>query len=153
MPRVYYDGTMKWEIDKKGLYSALEIAGAGLVIVISAHFIAREVSFLSASSPQQEIVTEILPEPVDDNAFYVDPSGEKPVFLDEKTLAKKREALIWEKRDFLFVDLDAGLVSFYKKGAPRVEFPIAGSPAAGSFFDIPRGFYTIQGKSENHASK
>ena len=148
------DFYMQWEVDKKGIVSTLEIAAAGFIIIFSAHLIAREATLLlTAGDPAAKQTPLPSLAPLDENAFYVEPPGADPVFLDAKALAKKRDALIWDQRDFIAADLDAGRVLLYEKGALRAEFPILGRPEAGGFFDLPAGFYTVQGKSENHISK
>ncbi|MFY9462626.1 MAG: L,D-transpeptidase, partial [Candidatus Sungiibacteriota bacterium] len=148
---------MEVEIDKKGIRSALELCAAGAIIVIAAYFIAGQWdAFFVAPPPIAETPTtlgdtgEILP---DENAFYINPASTTPIFLGVKELEKKQQALIWEKRDFIAVDEDAGTVAFYDKGAARAVFPITSMPSPGSFFDIPAGFYTVQGKAADHAPK
>lgn len=147
---------MEIEIDKKGIRSALELCAAGAIIVIAAQFIVFRADVFFAPPPEAVVPVPladsaaILP---DENAFYISPASTTPIFLGAKALEKKREALVWEKRDFIVVDQDAAKVSFYNKGALRAAYPIAAAPASGGFFDIPRGFYTVQGKAEDHITK
>lgn len=147
--------SMEIEVDKKGIRSALELCAAGAIIVLAAHFIAGQWDGFFASPPQaaQAPLADtagILP---DENAFYINPASTTPIFLDAKALEKKREALAWEKRDFIAVDQDAATITFYKKGASIVVFPVVSIPASGSFFDVPAGFYTVQGKAADHIAK
>lgn len=146
---------MEIEIDKKGIRSALELCAAGAIIAVAAHFIAGQLDGFFAAPPPAAPVSlvdtaEMLP---DENAFYINPASATPIFLDAKALEKKREALVWEKRDFVWVDEDRASVSLYERGARRAAFPITAEPKDGSFFDIPRGFYTVQGKAEDHLVK
>ena len=149
---------MEIEMDKKGIWSALELCVVGAIIVIAAQFIVGKADVFFMSPPQAAAPAalpladnaEMAP---DENAFYINPASTTPVFLGVKELVKKRDALIWEKRDFIAVDQDAGTVAFYDKGAPRVIYPMVNTPAQGSFFDIPAGFYTVQGKAADHAPK
>ncbi len=149
-------GRMEIEIDKKGLRSALELCVVGAIIVLAGYFIAGKWDVFFAFPPQAVAPISladgagILP---DENAFYINPASTTPIFLGVKELEKKREALVWEKRSFLVVDEDAATVSFYDKGALRATYPMVAVPVSGSFFDIPRGFYTLQGKAENHIAK
>jgi len=147
---------MEIEVDKKGIRSALELCAVGAIIVIAAQFIAARADvFFAPPAPAAVPASDAgIPEPLlDENAFYINPASTTPVFLGAPALEKKREALTWEKRDFIVVDEDAGTVAFYDKGAARAVFPIASAPTAGSFFDIPAGFYTVQGKAADHAPK
>lgn len=148
---------MEIELDKKGIRSALELCAVGAIVVIAAHFIASRADVFFAPPPQAAApaslladTDEILP---DENSFYINPASTTPIFLDAKALVKKRDALAWEKRDFIAVDEDAATVSFYHTGAPEAVFPIVSMPMSGGFFDIPAGFYTVQGKAEDHAPK
>lgn len=145
---------MEFEVDKKGIISALELAAAGATILVSAHFIAIKAPEFFPGPEEQANITVASPEmPADENAFYIDVASKKPIFLGVKELDKKREALVWEKRDFVWVDEDRASVSLYERGARRATFPIAAEPRRGSFFDVPRGFYTVQGKAEDHLVK
>jgi|GEM_PF-874489 len=148
---------MEIEVDKKGVRSALELAVVGVVIVIAAHLIAGQWGALApapGASEQASAPLAGIPDAASDtNSFYINPSGAAPVFLSSGELAKKQEALTWEKRDFAVVDEGAGRVSFYAGGVERVVFPIVSMPSPGSFFDIPAGFYTVQGKAADHTEK
>lgn len=145
---------MEFEVDKKGIVSAIELAVVGAVILVTAHFIAvRAPEFFSAEQARENIMVASPELQVDENAFYIDPIGKKPIFLGVKELDKKREALVWEKRAFVWVDEDRASISLYENGVLRTMFPIAALPKPGSFFDIPRGFYTIQGKAQDHTIK
>ena len=145
---------MEFEVDKKGIISAVELAIVGVVILISARLIALKAPEFFQTESVQENITVIAPElPTDENAFYIDPIGKKPIFLNAKELEKKREALVWEKRDFIWVDESQARISRYEKGAIGSTFPIVAEPKLGSFFDIPGGFYTVQGKAKDHIIK
>lgn len=140
------------EIDKAGLMYALELVVAAGVIAASAQFSAREIVALSAPPLADDISLTPLAGLPDENAFYIDPPTEAPVFLTDGEIRKKHEALLWEARDFLFVDMDRGTVSRYEKGALQAEFPILSSAGAEPFFKVPQGLYTVQAKAERHFS-
>lgn len=149
---------MEIEVDKKALTYALELIAAGVIIIATAVFIAREGAFF-ARSPEEGNVLQgdpaVLAEDTTESAdpFYLSPPGEKPVFLSSDALIRKREALIWDRRDFAFVDMRDAAVTWYEAGVPRAVFPIAGTPKSGGFFDVPQGFYTAQDRAEQHVSK
>ncbi len=144
---------MKIEVDKKGLRAALAMAGVVIAIVIIGNFVlttAREIRIIPSPPPD---AAPVAGEPTDDNSFYLEPPAGKPVFLSRVDIAKKRDTLMWEKRDFIFTDLDAMNVTLYASGTPRTSFPIVARPQQGSLLAPPSGFYTIQGKAEHHVSK
>jgi len=84
---------------------------------------------------------------------YLDPPNEQPLFLAPSEVIKKAEALMWEKRDFLLVDLTTMVLTHFEQGVARDQFPLAAQPRQGSFFDMPAGLYRIQRKTLSHASK
>ena len=144
---------MKIEIDKKGLGYALMLAGIAGALFAEAGFIAKEIRRLSdAPSLPPETVVRIQ-EPADENSFYLEPPTASPRFLSKSEVVKKRDTLVWEKRDFIFADLDAMSVSLYAGGALQNSFPIVAKAEEGSFFAVPGGFYKIQGKAAEHIAK
>ncbi|TSD03260.1 MAG: hypothetical protein Greene071436_337 [Parcubacteria group bacterium Greene0714_36] len=141
------------EIDKKGLLYTLELLAVAVVIAASAHFAAREIVAWSAPAAPEDVSFSELPAVPDENSFYIDPPAGVPAFLTRDEIKKKREALVWEKRDFLFVDMDQRVVSRYGGGTAQSEFPLI-APAGGEpFFEAPQGLYTVQGKAERHFSQ
>ncbi len=147
-------GLMQMEIDKAGLRSALVIGFLAVALVALGNRIAGQAwQLLNAPALGPEARVVVTQEQVDENSFYLAPPAGKPVFMKKNDLAKKRNTLVWEKQDFIFVDLDAMSVSLYASGTPRASFPIVAKPEEGSFFATPGGFYTIQGKAERSVSK
>lgn len=144
---------MEIEIDKKGLIYAFELVLVAGIIAVSAHFAAREIVAFSVPVPADDILSVPLADAPDENAFYIEPPTASPVFLSAEDIAKKREALIWEGRDFLFVDIDRGMVMRYEAGVAQGEYPIPSSGGGEGFFEVPRGLFAIQGKAERHASQ
>ena len=141
------------EIDKKGLVYALELCAVAVVIAVSAEVAAREIVAWYASVVPEDISFSdpaIIP---DENSFYVDPPVGVPLFLSAAELEKKREALMWEGRDFLLVDLDQRAITRYENGAAQSAFPILAAAGAERFFEVPQGLYTVQGKTERHFSQ
>ncbi len=146
-------GVMQIEVDKKALAYTLELLIAAGIISVSGHFIMRDAAALLMQSRSYE-VGELPPvAPADENLFYIEPPGDKPVFLTKEALLKKREALVWEERDFVFADLRDKTLALYERGAMRQTYPIIAQASEGSFFDAPQGLYVIQGKAENHVSQ
>lgn len=148
---------MEIEVDKKALAYALELVAASVIIVLSAAFIAHEGVFLARAPEEGALQNAGVPfgdeTSNDQGAFYLSPPGTKPVFLSADELLRKREALIWERRDFAFADMRDAIMTWYEKGVPRAAFPIAATPKPGGFFDVPQGFYAVQDKAEQHTSK
>lgn len=143
---------LKIEVDKTGLGYLVELLAVAGVIAVSGGFVMREISALLVPVAEETASLPVGFEP-DENSFYIDPPSDKPVFLADDALAKKRDALVWEGRDFLYIDLDRAAISFYEGGALRATHPILAGGNGGSFFDPPQGLYTIQGKAENHVSQ
>lgn len=144
---------MRIEVDKQALWYALELIGVAGVIAISGHFVAREAVALLVAPPAEDPALVARADAPDENAFYIESPGEAPVFLSAEDIAKKREALIWESRDFLFLDIDRGAVTRYAAGAGQGEYPILSSGGGEGFFAIPQGLYAVQGKAERHVSQ
>lgn len=147
--------SMEFEVDKKGLRSAAIVAAIAVILLVAGNFAVREGRrmFTAPALPAPPEAAAPLEAQIDDNAFYLESSSTKPIFLGAKDLKKKREALVWEKRDFAFADLDAMAMTLYASGTLRSSFPIVAKPSLGSFFAPPDGFYTIQGKATEHISK
>lgn len=133
----------------------LMLAGtAGILFIVWQFVMAGMREFFETPSLGPEVFAITRVEiTADENAFYLEPPTEKPIFLSKNEIVKKREALVWDKRDFLLADLGEMSISWYEKGALRRSFAIAAKPDAGSFFAPPGGFYTIQGKAAEHFSK
>lgn len=149
---------MEIGVDKKALVYALELIAASVIIVVAAGFIAREGVFLARAPEEEQSLQDVgapfADETLDEqNAFYLLPPGEKPIFLSSEGLLRKREALIWEQQDFAFADMRERTMTWYEKGVPRAAFPIVAAPKTGGFFDVPQGFYMAQDKAEQHISK
>jgi len=141
------------EIDKKGLLYAFELCAVAGVIAASAHFAAREIVAWSTPAVPEGISFSEPAFTADENSFYVDPPTGNPIFLGDEEIKKKREALVWEERDFFFVDLDRRAIMRFDKGAAQQEFPILASAGIERFFEVPQGLYTVQGKAERHFSQ
>ena len=144
---------MKVEIDVKGLLAAFAMAGIAVLIFAVGDAAIQRRQDAGDSAPPAPESAATAEEPEEENEFYLDPPGDRPVFLSRSDVAKKQSALIWEKRDFVFADLDAMRVILYASGTPRSSLAIAAKPEQGSFFEMPDGFYAIQGKAERHNSK
>lgn len=145
--------SMEIEVDKKGIRSAVELCAVGAIIVMTAQFIAREITAFSQPLPTDDITLAPLADLPDENAFYLDPPTSAPVFLTGEEVRKKYQALVWEGRDFFFVDIDRGVVSRYEGGAVQGEFSILASAGNEPFFKVPQGLYAVQGKAERHFSQ
>ena len=149
---------MEFEVDKKALTYALELIAASVIIVAAVAFLAHEGVFFGSAPEEGDVLQDSGMELADgaagvEDPFYLLPPGAKPVFLSFDELLRKREALIWDRRDFVFADMRAGIMTWYEAGVPRAIFPIVAAPKPGGFFDIPQGFYTAQDKAVQHVSK
>lgn len=144
---------MEIAVDKKGMYSALELCVVAGVIAVSAQFIAREIAAFSEAPPADDISLAPLAPLPDENAFYIEPPTSAPVFLTGEEVQKKYQALVWEGRDFLFVDVDSAVVTRYEGGVAQNEYPVLSSSGGERFFEVPQGLYTVQGKAERHFSQ
>ena len=139
---------MRIKVDKKELGYAAKFALLVIVILSAGKFIAAILPQILA--PDSEIsVVELSGE----GRFYLELPDEKPIFLTAKEILKKRDALSWEGKDFLYADLETKTLTQYEKGAVRKTYAILTLPKKDSLFDIPAGFYKIQSKSENHFSR
>ena len=69
----------------------------------------------------------------------------------EETLVK-RDELIRQQSDFLFIDTHAMALAIYQKGQLVKTFSIVAKGAEGTFFEIPNGLYTVAFKEEKHHS-
>lgn len=144
---------MKIEVDKKALEYTIIAAGMIAVIFMSGNIVFKAAERLARSSPLSPAATVIGEGEPDENSFYLQPPTGSPVFLSDADVAKKATALVWEKRDFLLADLDAMSISWYKEGILQKTFPVAGKAGEESFFAVPSGFYSIQGKAQTHVSQ
>lgn len=138
----------KFAVDKHGLVYTLKFGALMVVIFVSADYGANQIGKLFAPEETPEITSA----PKITDTFYLELPDEKPVFLKKQEILKKKEALLWEKRDFIFADIEAGILSFYQNGALRATLPIMARASEGSFFETPSGFYTVQSKTKNHLS-
>lgn len=141
---------MEFHIDKRGLLYATKFILSVSAIFLSFHFMLDELQhYIIPDTPNYDIAQNVL----SNEDFYIDAPNEKPVFAASRDVLKKRDTLVWEKRDFLFVDLATSSITVYKNGIAQGSFVVVGKPTAGSFFAMPSGFYKVQAKAENPASK
>lgn len=140
---------MRIHIDTHGLGYVAKFLLLIIVIFASGSFTARGLEEYFSPEPSIEIVVESP----DKNAIYLDPPGEKPVFIDLKAAQKKKDAFVWEKRDFLYLNILAQTLVLFKGGVETNTFPIVSIGKAGSFFEIPGGIYKIQKKLALHPSR
>lgn len=145
---------MRISFDKEGFEHAI-IFGLLLAVIFLSGNSAVKQAYQIFNSPEPAKIVEYTPSPANEaeNPVYAELPKEEPVFLDGKEILKKKQALAWEKRDFIFADLEKMSLSFYQNGALKEEYPIVAKGAAGSFFEVPSGFYKVQTKTENHLSK
>lgn len=140
---------MELHIDKHGALYTVEFVGLLIVIFASFTFAAGQLELYLV--PELPIFD--FPSRVSADDFYIDVPKETPLFASKKDVLKKREPLVWEERDFLFVDVNEMTLAFYEHGTLVRTFPILAKPKEGGFFETPSGFYTIQAKAETHPSK
>lgn len=141
---------MELGFDKTGLVYIAKLTALLAVIFVSAQIVAHEIDIIYSPSPIPELVATPA---VDEGEIFVDTPRGRPVFLDAKKALKKKDSLIWEKQDFVFVDLKKNIVETYKGGAPLHSFPVVNSGAPGSFFALPSGLYAVQGKADTYLSR
>ncbi|MEK7541886.1 MAG: serine hydrolase [Patescibacteria group bacterium] len=144
---------IRFEIDTRALVYTLELLLVAGVIAVSAQFAAREIVAWSVLPPPEDVALAPLADLPDENAFYLEPPTAAPVFLADDAMKKKRQALVWEKRDFLAVDIDRGTIARYAGGAVQAEYPLLSSAGGEGFLEAPQGLYTVQGKAERHFSQ
>lgn len=139
---------MRVNLDKKALGYSAKLTLLIIIILSEGRFIAATLTQILTPAPEIPSV-----EVSDQGRFYLEPPDEKPIFLTAKEILKKRDALTWEGKDFLYADLEAMALMRYEKGALRQTYPIVARPKVDSFFDTPSGLYKIQSKTENHFSR
>lgn len=104
------------------------------------YFIMRkDVAVLPITSPPKpKIYHELPPEAV--------------IFMSNNEVLNTKDALLNQKKEFIFVDLEAMKLSYYKEGGLEKNFKIAAKGRVGSFTETPSGVYHVQYKEKNHFS-
>ncbi|OHA01914.1 MAG: hypothetical protein A3C11_00280 [Candidatus Sungbacteria bacterium RIFCSPHIGHO2_02_FULL_49_12] len=125
------------------------LVGVTIIIFIAGYVTANQISTLAQdegwfSIPPQIIATE--------TPLYKELASRDAIFSNKEAVLQKRGELTAAKASFIFADLTDLSLGYYKDGALQKQFPIRARGKAGSFFETPNGFYTIQSKEENHFS-
>lgn len=145
---------MEINFDKKGFLQAVVLLVSASVIIISWGTSARQIAeMISTSDFSPYTAPDYTYEEDAEIPFYASLPKEKPIFLKNEDLLKKKETLLWEKKDFLFADLEEMRLSLYQKGGLKREYPILAKAKEGGLFEIPTGFYKVLDKSESHLSR
>lgn len=95
----------------------------------------------------------ILVRPLRRTPWYQVLPKDSVIYSTKDEVAKKRDELIQQKKDFLFIDLDVMTLDQYRKGEIAVSYDVKAKGEEGSFSETPNGFYQLQWKEQNHFSK
>lgn len=147
---------MKFEVtlDLKRIGYGLVFLTLALTGIGGIGFMMHEIIRLApAPAPDSQLLAQKPHEEAERETVYLDLPNAKPKFLDRDEILKKRDALIWEKRDFVVADLADMLLTTHQRGIKDESYPIVATGTAGSFFEIPSGLYAVQSKTPMHRSK
>lgn len=75
------------------------------------------------------------------------------IYSTRDEVQQKRDELIREKTDFLFVDLRVMTLDFYREGEVEKSIPVRAKGEEGSFSETPNGYYKIRSKEPKHFSR
>ena len=78
--------------------------------------------------------------------------GEQPALSDPDFFGKVKQQFIYDKSDFVEVDLSAMFIRVYREGKVTVEVPVNSKGREGSWWETPAGLYKINKKEDRHFS-
>ncbi|OGF81853.1 hypothetical protein A2930_01925 [Candidatus Giovannonibacteria bacterium RIFCSPLOWO2_01_FULL_45_34] len=104
-------------------------------------------SMISGTSVHVAIKPNVSSKPV-----YQKLAGTDAILANGEGVLAKKEELLAEGKDFVFVDLGEMHITFYKGNTATTTFDILSKGRDGSFFETPSGIYTMGYKEKNHFS-
>ncbi len=144
---------MNLRFNKTHIWYGLKFFVAANFVFFSGYFAMRQFYMLRVREPAGPANYFSIYQTDENNPVYAELPKDKPVLLDKKEVLQKKQAMAWEKRDFIFIDLEKMTLSLYRQGGVTNNFAILARGKENGFFDIPSGFYKVQSKSESHWSK
>lgn len=84
--------------------------------------------------------------------IYKEISPDAVIYASHHEVLKKRDELINESKNFIFIDLNTKELDIYQNGERAKSFHILTKGKENSLFETPSGYYKIKGKEDNHFS-
>ena len=122
------------------------------IIIYTSHVIQVELIEYYALEDTQP-PESILVRPLRRTPWYQVLPKDAIIYSTKDEVIKKRDQLVTEKENFLFINLNAMTLDQYQNGSIIASHDVKAKGEEGSFSETPNGYYKIQWKEENHFSK
>jgi len=144
---------MKVNFDKKHVWFTIKFLGVANIIFFLGYFSAEQFYRIKSIQPDSNAAYAPSEQNFEYNPVFSVDSKTKPVFMPAEEILQKKTSLAWEKRDFIFADMQDMQIYLYSEGILKNTFKITAKGKEGGFFEIPSGFYRVQNRARTHSSK